>query len=288
MTIVDIHTHVGRLLHDVPANQPQDLVATLDAHGIAHAAVMAVESPEELDYYVTTEQVLEACAEYPDRLIPFCCLDPRRRYPDRFDPYPILADYAERGCRGFGELLAGVPIDDHGLQAIYAACGEIGLPVLFHSDELICRDEPGLPRLERMLRRFPNTIFIGHAVRFWAEISADVRPEHYRISVYPDGPVRRGGATDRLLGEYENLYGDLSAGSGLRALARDPEFAYGFLERHRDKLLLGTDVLRPGQEAPVVEFLRDSPIDSETRARIAGGNAQRLLRLEPAVEAEWA
>lgn len=280
MRFIDIHAHIGRLLHDLPPNGPDDLITTLDREGIARAAVMAVENPEEVDYYVTTEEVLAACARYPDRLIPFCGLDPRHRYPGRFDPRPILVEYAARGCRGFGEVLAGVPLDHPGLRAIYAVCGELGLPVLFHADHLICSDEPGAPRLERMLRQFPDTIFIGHATRFWAELSADATVERLTDNPYPSGPVTPVGVTDRLLGDYPNLYGDLSAGSGYNALTRDPAFGLDFLERHQNKLLFGTDVLRPGQPVPIVEFLRRCPIGETAREKIAFRNAERLLRLD--------
>jgi predicted TIM-barrel fold metal-dependent hydrolase len=44
-----------------------------------------------------------------------------------------------------------------------------------------------------------------------------------------------------LLADYENMYADLSAGSGLGALSRDEEFTRGFLQRHRKKLLFATD-----------------------------------------------
>lgn len=276
---LDIHTHVGRLLHDLPPHTPNDLLAMMDQEGIARAAVMAVENPEEVDYYVTTEQVLEVCAAHPDRLIPFCSLDPRHRYPDTFDPVPILAEYAASGCRGFGEVLAGVPIDHPGLQKIYGVCGELGLPVLFHADHHICYDEPGAPRLEAMLHQFPQTTFIGHANRFWAEISADATAADFRR--YPGGPVRPGGATDRLLSAYPNLYGDLSAGSGYNALTRDPAFGLAFLERHQDKLVLGTDIVRPGQAVPIVSFLRSAPISDAARAKIGRTNAERLLKLAP-------
>jgi predicted TIM-barrel fold metal-dependent hydrolase len=280
MPLIDVHTHIGRLLHDLPPNGPEDLIETMDALGIELAAVLAVESPEELDYYVTTEQVLEACALYPDRLLPFCGIDPRRRYPDRFDPTPLISEYAARGCRGFGEVLAGVPVDHPGLQAIYAACGRFGLPVLLHTDQLICRDDPGLPRLERMLIDFPETTFVGHAIRFWAEISADAIPEHFHISVYAAGPIVPGGATDRLLTEYPNLYGDLSGGSGFNALTRDPEFGLDFLERQQDKLLFGTDILTPGQRPDIVEFIRTCAISEEAREKICHRTARRLFGIE--------
>jgi predicted TIM-barrel fold metal-dependent hydrolase len=50
-----------------------------------------------------------------------------------------------------------------------------------------------------------------------------------------------GGITDQLLSNYPNIYGDLSAGSGLNALLRDEDHARDFLKRHQDKLLYGSD-----------------------------------------------
>src|SRR5690606_39089224 len=150
---------------------------------------------------------------------------------------------------------------------VYAACGRLGLPVLFHADHLICSDAPGFPGLERMLATYPDTVFIGHAVRFWADVSGDATPDQFHISVYAEGPVAPGGATDRLLREYPNLYGDLSARSGLNALTRDPAFSLDFLERHQDKLLFGTDVLRPEQDLPIVAFLQDAPLDEDAKAK---------------------
>ncbi len=278
MRWIDIHTHIGRLLHDREPLSPAALVAWMDEQGIDQAVVMAVEMPEEVDFYVTTEQVLDACAAYPDRLIPFCAVDPRRRYPGSFDPRPILREFVERGCRGFGEVLAGLPIDDPLMQAIYAACGELGLPITLHMDDYILRDAPGLPGLEHMLQQFPDTIFIGHAQHFWAEISREVDMAQLR-GRYPDGPVVPGGATDRLLSEYPNLYGDLSARSGYNALTRDPAFGRAFLIRHQDKLLFGTDYLSPGQPTPIIELLRDPELPEEVRRKIGYANAERLLKL---------
>ena len=47
--------------------------------------------------------------------------------------------------------------------------------------------------------------------------------------------------TDKLLSDYPNLYGDLSANSGRNDLTRTPAFAVDFLKRHQDKLHFGSD-----------------------------------------------
>jgi hypothetical protein len=145
-------------------------------------------------------------------------------------------------------------------------------------------DDPGLPRLERVLRELPGTVFIGHGPAFWAEISADV-PEAQRGS-YPKGPVRQGGAVPRLLDSCPNLCADLSAGSGYNAITRDPAFGLEFLDRFQDKLLFGTDVLRHDQTAadvPIVGLMQglraEKKLSEAAYAKIAQGNACRLLGL---------
>ena len=59
--------------------------------------------------------------------------------------------------------------------------------------------------------------------------------------MYPKGRVKARGLTEELLQDYGNLYADLSAGSGLNAITRDPEFYRGFIERHSRKLVWGSD-----------------------------------------------
>ncbi len=83
-----------------------------------------------------------------------------------------------------------------------------------------------------------KTKFIGHADAFWANVSAD-----YANDVdYPSGPIVRGGLTDKLLGDYPNLFGDLSANSGNNALSRDAAFTRDFLTRHQDKLFAARSI----------------------------------------------
>jgi predicted TIM-barrel fold metal-dependent hydrolase len=79
--------------------------------------------------------------------------------------------------------------------------------------------------------------FIGHAQTWWGNIDKD----HDQTVMYPKTRVTPGGITDRLLTDYPNMYGDMSAGSGLNALLRDEDHAKGFLERHQNKLLFGSD-----------------------------------------------
>ena len=277
LKFIDVHVHTGRLMHDRAIATPEIILAKMDEMGVEKSCLMAVETPEELDFLVPTLQILEVCSRYPDRFIPFCCIDPRHRYPGSFDPRPLLKEYVAMGCRGFGEFLVGLPINSQMSQIIYKACGEFGLPIMLHLDHHIGKDKVGLPGLERMLKRFPQTLFIGHGPHFWSEISADMKPEY--ISGYPKGPITPGGALDRLLTEYPNLYADISAGSGNNALSRDPAYAKDFLERHQEQVLFGSDFLMPGQVVQNADTLRNSGISSVALEKVGRKNAERILKL---------
>jgi len=121
--------------------------------------------------------------------------------------------------------------------------------------------------------------FIGHGPGFWASISGSVTRRD--LGGYPRGPVGPGGALDRLLQAYPNLWGDLSAGSGDGALTRDREFGRGFLIRRANRLLFGTDYLKAGQNVPQFEVLASFDLPPDVRAKIERGNAAKLLGLKP-------
>jgi hypothetical protein len=180
------------------------------------------------------------------------------------------------GCMGFGEHINELAFDDPRNKAIYARCDEYGLPLVFEINANYCCDEVGLPRLEACLREFRNVKFCGHGPGFWSAISGDDDQK----GGYPKGPVTPGGALDRLLSEYNNLYADISAGSGYNGLTRDPEFAEGFVARHWRKLLFGTDYMGHNQPLPQVEWLASLDVTPEMRNAIAGGNARRALGLD--------
>jgi len=291
--IIDVHAHIGRCGRQrTDTLSAEQLVAKMDAWGIARACVLPLHDTAEGWYLAnTTEDILAACDRFPDRLIPFCLIDPR--FGDNSpttDFRDLLAEYAERGCKGIGEFLPNLHFDDPRCLNLYAQAGEAGLPVLFDMMPQIggmygVVDDPCLPRLERVLRELPATVFIGHGPAFWAEISGDVPPGER--GGYPTGPVAPGGAVPRLMATYPNLWADLSAGSGHNALTRDPAFGLEFLDRFQDKLLFGTDVLRHDQTeagVPIVGLMRrllaDGLLAPAAYRKIACANAVRLLGLK--------
>ena len=273
--MIDSHTHIhytGRIPGERVGITAEQLVDMMNRHGIDKSVVLPIESPEVCSSLCTTEMVIEAAYRFPERLVPLIHLDPRMANLE-----PVLRHFAANYdlVRGFGELVDGLPIDHERRQIIYRVCGERSFPVIFYGSGYSSFDEVGLPRLEAMLRAYPDTTFIGHGPRWWNAISAD---DDGSCS-YPTGAVVPGGAADRLLQEYHNMCADLSAGSGLNAITRDPEFTQGFLERNWHKLMFGTDYLHVGQELGQIEWLRETPMSDEQRAAVAEGNAVRIFGL---------
>jgi len=275
---VDVHTHLGQTWNSTEPLSAVQLLQWMDQNDIAQAVVLPLVSPESSSYLLTTDFVLEATKPHRDRLIPFCSIDPRTSYSGGLKGLTdMLRKYVDAGAKGFGEHKPGVHVDDPRNMTIYAACGELGLPVLFHLDQLRNLDEPGLPGLEHALKEHPQTNFIGHGPGWWASISGNITAED--LARYPDGKVQPGGAIDTLMEKYPNLYGDLSAGSGAQAISRDPEFGPQFLIRRADRLMFGTDYLSPGQEVPQLELFRSLDLPADVQAAVFRDNARKLLGL---------
>jgi predicted TIM-barrel fold metal-dependent hydrolase len=251
----------------------------MDEHNVTKAVLLPLVSPESSSYLNLTEPAIEAAKRHPDRLVPFCCIDPRTSFTGaRAGLRAMVREYVDQGAKGFGEHKAGLPIDHPKMIALYEVCDDLRLPVLFHMDRERGMDLPGLPHLETVLKSFPKVAFIGHGPGFWASISGDVKADD--LGGYPTGNVKPGGALDRLFDAYGNLWGDLSAGSGSGALARDRNFGREFLIRRSDRLLFGTDYLRPGQSVPQFELLASFEMQPGVRAKIERDNAARLLGLK--------
>jgi uncharacterized protein len=275
---VDVHTHLGQASNTTAELTVEKLLGWMDANDIAQAVVLPLVSPESSSYLLTTDFVLTQTRPHRDRLIPFCCLDPRTSFTGGQPALvAMLKRWVDLGAQGFGEHKPGVKIDDPRNMALYAACGELKLPVLFHLDAQRNMDAPGLPGLELALKEHPETVFIGHGPGWWASISGDVQPAD--LGGYPTGPVAPGGAIEILMDKYPNLFGDLSAGSGASTITRDAKFGREFLIRRSDRLMFGTDYLAPDQTVPQLALYRQLELPAEVQAKIFRNNARRVLKL---------
>lgn len=285
---IDIHTHLGAFYHGRELTADM-LIRFMDEHHVEKSCVLPLISPEAAPIPQPVSTAINAYKKYPDRIIPFCVIDPRvlSTPPLRTGHVAgvkglieMLKRYQDAGCKGLGEHKTGMLFNSKQNLYLYEACTAVGLPILFHLDDIRNIDTPGLPRLEEVLQKFPTLPLIGHAAGFWASISADASREDFGRYPKLPTPVKAGGALDVLMSKYKNLYGDLSEPGGYRAIARDPQFGREFIIRNADQLLFGTDVLMPNQNIPQFKLLASLNLPETVQYKIYRGNAIKLLNLK--------
>lgn len=257
---IDTHLHLTAQpqppMQRMKLSSYEEMIPHLDALGIEKGVVL---SGGEKGIRLGSNDIARSIAQAaPDRYAWMCNLDP-------VDPetvYDRLKLYKSQGAVGIGELMVNKPFDDPFLEALFAAAGELELPVTFHMSpeegfSYGVVDHPGLPLLEQALQRFPKTLFVGHSGAFWAEISRDAPTDRDGRNGYPQGPVVPGGRVPELFEKYPNLYGDLSATSAGNALMRDEAFGLAFLERFHDRLFFATDMVNTDMVFPLGKWLDD-------------------------------
>jgi predicted TIM-barrel fold metal-dependent hydrolase len=190
-----------------------------------------------------------------------------------------IEKYLKLGAVIIAEQKFGVECDSAASQVIYALAADYNVPVLLHFQHQTYN--LGFERFHTMLAKFPKTNFIGHAQTWWGNIDK----QHDQTQMYPKGRVTPGGLTDRYLSDYPNMFGDLSAGSGLNALTRDEDHTRSFFERHQDKLIYGSDCAdrfgrgKECQGAETIAALRRLVPNKDVERKLLYENARKLFRL---------
>jgi uncharacterized protein len=236
--ILDSHHH---LRQNIESN-----LSHMDGCGVTKAVLLA--------NVAAGDRARDAVAKNPARFVTFASVDVT--VPDAI---ALLTEAVKRGARGFGEIKSQVEAAGPEMQRLYAAAADLDVPITIHFQEVTQPGSQGtfntgLKKFDAMLKKFPRTRFIGHADAFWANVSADYAED----TSYPKGPIKPGGVTDRFLGDYANLFADMSANSGNNFLNRDPEFAAAFLVRHQDKLMFGSDCSCPDGRGTVRCIARET------------------------------
>jgi len=292
MEIIDTHQHV--FWHGRDDN---GLIADMDENGVGLAWLLSWEIPPWEDSPgvhgvlnpehcrpdgthagIPLSDVIKARDRHPSRFVPGYC------------PHPLIGDAAVlleaahkiHGVRVCGEWKFRIPFDDPRCILLFRKAGELGMPVVLHLDVPFLADGKGgvsyqplwyggtVDHLERALLACPGTVFIGHAPGFWREISGDAATAPAQ---YPAGPILKGGRLEAMLETYPNLMADLSAGSALGALRRDPGYARNLMEAHADRFLFARDIYG----SQLLEFLNQLDLSPVAAEKIFHQNAQRLL-----------
>lgn len=300
---IDIHTHAYRKkVHFIGEcfSTIEELIERYDQIDVEKFCILPIVNPE-IYFPQANEDILDMYEKYPDRVIPFCNVDPRAVTNSPYTDFvPVLQYYKDRGCRGVGEIMPNLDFDDPRVQNLFAAAEKVGLPVTtdgsdVHTHDFGLYDDPGLPRLEHTLQKFPELKMFGHGPIFWSEIAKletvgsrgfvfDNDPHGHQVGRLPQSKVVEEGVVPKLFRLYPNLVGDLSDRTCYNAFARDEEYGARFMMEFQDRLCFGTDMLYPDMEVPMIDMMirwkNEGKLSEEAFNKIAKENAIRILGLD--------
>ena len=286
MKKIDLHLHLTPFqipkLGKLNLASGKNMLPHLEELGIEKGVLMS--SAEGGLPFGTNKANRKICQKFPDRYAWMCAVDPKGKEP----VYDRLARFKSQGAIGVGELTCNRRLDDPFLQELFAAAEKLGLPVTIHMSPEVgysygVVDDPGLPLLETVLAKFPDLKILGHSQTFWIEMSGDAPRDKEGRNSWGDGPVVPGGRVPELFEKYPNLYGDLSANSGSRAIMRDEEFGLAFLERYAERLFFATDMVNTDMVFPLGGWLDRMVAEGKLSRRayelICFENARRVFGL---------
>jgi predicted TIM-barrel fold metal-dependent hydrolase len=269
--VIDIHQHT---------NYSGRTDAQLIAHQKAMGVTLSVLLPAGRLYGLDAEcgkndTVLALAKQHPDQFVFFA-----NEITDIPEAREEIEKYLKLGAIGIGEQKFRVACDSPEFHRLAEIAQEFQVPVLMHF--MHDRYNTGIERFHITLEKFPKVNFIGHAQTWWGNVDKN----HDQKLLYPTTKVTPGGITDRLLSDFSNMYGDLSAGSGLNFFTRDEDHARAFLGRHQDKLMFGSDCndlfgRGPGcQGANIIANVRRLAPSKAIERKLLYENAKRVLKLK--------
>lgn len=237
---IDAHNHIG--VRHGAKQMPSDMVKKIDATGIDKAVVFPF-----CEAGFSNDIVVQAMEEYPDRLIPYCCVDAWLAEKAVEEVRHCVEDLGFKGLK-LHPTIHGYHLSDHGLvDPLFAAARDLHIPVIVHGASDLYNAPP---EFAEMARAFPEVpVLMAHIGYFW---SVDQAIQYAR--------------------QLPNLYLETS---------RAPifEIAQAVREAGAEKVIWGTDspFVDYEWEFKKMERATDKPDEYEM---IVGGNMARLLGIE--------
>jgi predicted TIM-barrel fold metal-dependent hydrolase len=236
--VIDAHNHVG--IRPGARQTGADLVAKLDAVGVDKAVMFPF-----VEGNFTNDPIKEAFDQFPDRLIPYCAVNPWE--PDAADE--VRRCVVEWGFKGLKlhPTINGFHLADARLvDPLFEVADELSIPIIVHGASDLYNSPP---EFALMASRFPNVpLLMAHMGFFW---SVDQAIE--------------------FAGMYPNLYLEVS---------RAPIF-----EIQTAVQRLGPEKVIWGTDSPFVDYewefrkMERATSDPDGYAKIVGGNIARILKL---------
>ena len=286
MKKIDLHLHLTPFqipkLGKMNLASAGNMIPHLEELGIEKGVLMS--SGEKGLPFGTNKANKKICDKFPGRYYWMCSISPKSKEP----VYERLARFKAEGAIGIGELTYNHKLTDPFLQEVFAAAEKLDMPITMHMSpeegySYGVVDDPGLPMLEDVLRKFPKLKILGHSQTFWIEMSGDAPKDKEGRNSWGSGPIVPGGRVPELFEKYPNLYGDLSANSAGQAIMRDEAFGLAFLETYADRLFFATDMVNTDMVFPLGGWLdaqlAAGKLSQRAYDQICFGNAQRVFGL---------
>jgi predicted TIM-barrel fold metal-dependent hydrolase len=230
---------------------PEGIVRFLRANGVDYAVALAELSPITTGT-MSNEGVAELCQQ-TDCLIPFCNINPFLSADLAGDLERYVTEMGFRGLKLY-PTYQHFYVNDNRLYPLFSKAQELGIPVMVHTGSSIFRGarlKYGDPlHMDDVAVDFPDlTLLMVHSGRgFWYDRAYFLAKLH------------------------ANVYMEISGLPPQKLLNYFPE-----LERIADKVIFGSDWPGMPHVGRNIELIRELPLKEETKAKILGGNAARIL-----------
>ncbi len=265
--IIDMSAFIGRWpFAPLGYESADDLLRLMDRAGVDMSVVTSLNSVFYYDAEIGNREVGEACRRHADRLIPFAVINPNLpRWREHLAA--CVEEYHIRGIRLHPDFHKYSLLPDAWapeIAEVMAAAAERGLPVFIQTSLLDMRHYPGYCVVEEVpirqvgeaLERYRENTFVVGGGR-WFRARATELIKHARGANLTNLYI----ATDGLGGPWD----------GIGSFARQ----------------IGSDRLVFSSRAPLLYteaarvVVETSELSAEEQAAILGGNAARLLGLQP-------
>ncbi len=237
----------------------QQLVERMDRDGIDVAVILGMGWQVHEFAVEANSYILESAAAFPDRLVPFCTVNPATGEAAVVE----VERCAGLGARGIGELHSyaqGYRLDD---ERIMGPMMEVAIArdliVLTHSSEPVGHIYAG-----------KGTVTPDELCRF-----IEMFPEARIVCAHWGGGLPFYALMPEVSEALRNVYFDSAASP---FLYKPDVFSNAVNLVGADKVLFGTDYPLISHKRLLAQ-VESQPLDAKTRAAILGGNARKLLGL---------
>lgn len=257
---IDVHGHQYRM----PNQDLAPVIVAMDTLNMGIMVNLSGRSGAQLQ-----KSVKNISDHYPNRFVVFANINFNDVGSDNWTENAVvqLEQDVKNGARGLkvykslgmynkdsdGERVA---IDDKRLDAIWAKCGELGIPVLIHAADPkpFWEDFDGDNERWLELKTHPRRKRGANNPASWETIIGEQHnmfrkhPKTNFINAHMGWYANDLGKLGQLLDEIPNM--NVGIGAIIAELGRQPRFAKKFFEKYQDRILFGKDSWKP-EEFPI-------------------------------------